>query len=220
MRSCRGDVAPIAKKRNWHNDQDHQRCTPSKSACRSTLRRRCRGNLSNVPFGHCPHSCVSVWFGGIKAPSAVSQHVIRIDPPLSVIEITLRKNQRKSVGQVTVPGSLHGYGCNSSRTGDDMAILSRARFLTILAGIVVLAGASLTCGQSNDFSPRRVIPKRPPITKFPLREVRRTTLNPAELVLAVTIEGESRAYPINMLTGPSREILNDELGGRAIAATW
>ena len=40
------------------------------------------------------------------------------------------------------------------------------------------------------------------------------------LVLGVTVGEESRAYPINMLTGPSREILNDALGGRAIAATW
>jgi len=39
-------------------------------------------------------------------------------------------------------------------------------------------------------------------------------------VLAVTVGEQSRAYPINMLTGPEREILNDTLGGRAIAATW
>ena len=42
----------------------------------------------------------------------------------------------------------------------------------------------------------------------------------AELVLGVTIGQESRAYPINMLTGPDREIINDTLGGKAIAATW
>ncbi len=41
-----------------------------------------------------------------------------------------------------------------------------------------------------------------------------------ELVLGVVVNGEARAYPINMLTGPSREIINDHLGGRAIAATW
>jgi hypothetical protein len=34
------------------------------------------------------------------------------------------------------------------------------------------------------------------------------------------VEGKARAYPINMLTGPRREIINDELGGKAIAATW
>ena len=43
---------------------------------------------------------------------------------------------------------------------------------------------------------------------------------PKELVLGVEINGAARAYPINMLTGPEREIINDELGGQAIAATW
>jgi len=41
-----------------------------------------------------------------------------------------------------------------------------------------------------------------------------------ELVLGVVVGGQARAYPINMLTGPSREIINDTLGGKAIAATW
>ncbi len=42
----------------------------------------------------------------------------------------------------------------------------------------------------------------------------------SELVLGVVIQGKARAYPINMLTRPTREIINDTLGGRAIAATW
>ena len=41
-----------------------------------------------------------------------------------------------------------------------------------------------------------------------------------ELVLGVVVKGEARAYPINMLTSPRREIINDKLGGQAIAATW
>ena len=41
-----------------------------------------------------------------------------------------------------------------------------------------------------------------------------------ELVIGVVVNGKARAYPINMITGPSREIINDSLGGRAIAATW
>lgn len=41
-----------------------------------------------------------------------------------------------------------------------------------------------------------------------------------EIVLGVNINGHSRAYPLNVLTGPSREVFNDTLGGRAIAATW
>ena len=41
-----------------------------------------------------------------------------------------------------------------------------------------------------------------------------------DLVLGISIDGEHRAYPINMITGPRREIINDHLGGRDIAATW
>ena len=41
-----------------------------------------------------------------------------------------------------------------------------------------------------------------------------------DLVLGMEINGEARAYPINMLTGPDREIVNDMLGGQRIAATW
>ena len=41
-----------------------------------------------------------------------------------------------------------------------------------------------------------------------------------ELVIGVEIDGQARAYPINQLTGPSREIINDVLAGTAIAATW
>ena len=45
-------------------------------------------------------------------------------------------------------------------------------------------------------------------------------VDPDELVLGVVVAGEARAYPINTMTGPAREIFNDELGGRPIAATW
>lgn len=41
-----------------------------------------------------------------------------------------------------------------------------------------------------------------------------------ELVLGMEIDGKARAYPINMLTGPSREIINDVIGGAPYAATW
>jgi hypothetical protein len=51
-------------------------------------------------------------------------------------------------------------------------------------------------------------------------KVSERVVRPNELVLGVVVEGKARAYPINMLTGPRREIINDELGGKAIAATW
>jgi hypothetical protein len=75
---------------------------------------------------------------------------------------------------------------------------------------------------SSEFRPTRVLGRQPVITDVPVKSVPEMTgiLNPSELVLGVTVGGHSRAYPINMLTGPQREILNDLLGGQAIAATW
>jgi len=74
----------------------------------------------------------------------------------------------------------------------------------------------------SDFKPVAVLPPLPAITKFPIAKAEEANrkLDDAELVLGVEVNGAARAYPINMLTGPQREILNDRLGGRAIAATW
>jgi len=86
-----------------------------------------------------------------------------------------------------------------------------------------LASSSLLAQQGeSDFRPIRVLGPQRVITDFPIRPVGDVgeILNPSELVLGVTVGDQSRAYPINMLTGPSREILNDTLGGRSIAATW
>jgi len=82
--------------------------------------------------------------------------------------------------------------------------------------------AAVRFGGQLRFKPERVVGPQPPITHFPILEAGEADrkLNPAELVLGVVVNGEPRAYPINMLTGPSREILNDTLGGRPIAATW
>jgi hypothetical protein len=103
-------------------------------------------------------------------------------------------------------------------------------FGLVAAGLLAAAGIllfpergrpGLEKGQS-DFRTKRVMPGRPPITEFPIESVREVgdDLNPFELVLGVTVGGESRAYPINMLAGPRREILNDTLGGKAIAAAF
>ena len=59
-----------------------------------------------------------------------------------------------------------------------------------------------------------------PITEVPVVPGRQARLLDNELVLGVVLNGHARAYPINMLTGPSREILNDQLGQVPIAATW
>ena len=75
----------------------------------------------------------------------------------------------------------------------------------------------------GDFRPSVALPyAMEAITEFPIASAEQADaeLHEAELVLGVTVGDQSRAYPINTLTGPSREIINDQLGGRAIAATW
>ncbi len=43
-------------------------------------------------------------------------------------------------------------------------------------------------------------------------------MDPLERVMGVSINGESRAYPLNLLS--RHEIVNDTVGGKAIAVTW
>ena len=98
------------------------------------------------------------------------------------------------------------------------------RFLGNSVALLVGIGFSPLLAQqaTSDFRPTRVLRQQPVITDVPVKSVPEMNeiLNPSELVLGVTVGGQSRAYPINMLTGPRREILNDSLGGQAIAATW
>ena len=81
-----------------------------------------------------------------------------------------------------------------------------------------------TAGGADDseFDPIQVVRSFPPIENAPFLPAAKVQdeVMADELVLGVVIGDEARAYPINMLTGPSREIINDKLGGRAIAATW
>ncbi|MBI3464336.1 MAG: DUF3179 domain-containing protein [Planctomycetes bacterium] len=109
-----------------------------------------------------------------------------------------------------------------------LMLAARKRLVAVVTGcgaVAILAAYALRLPAQQadaDFRPVRVVGAQKPITEFPSKRVRelRDQLNPSELVLGVTIGKESRAYPINMLTGPSREILNDTLGGQPIAATW
>jgi len=98
------------------------------------------------------------------------------------------------------------------------------RWSTLIGLFVITAAPTGTDLAAQDrFNPRTVIPRRfPPITNFRVvsAEKAEDQLGGAELVLGVVVGQKARAYPINMLTGPRREILNDTLGGKAIAATW
>ena len=77
--------------------------------------------------------------------------------------------------------------------------------------------------QELKFKPQVVIPRAFPAIVQPKTvsaKEANETVHAEELVLGVEVDGVARAYPINMLTGPQREIINDKLGGKAIAATW
>jgi len=89
-----------------------------------------------------------------------------------------------------------------------------------LACLLLLPVVALAAERT--YKPKRVVDPFPAITKPPLLPAAKVKdqVNAAELVLGVVVGGEARAYPINMLTGPEREIINDRLGGRSIAATW
>ena len=54
--------------------------------------------------------------------------------------------------------------------------------------------------------------------RFGTVEQAQGNMNPQERVLGVSINGESRAYPLNLLS--RHEIVNDTVGGKAIAVTW
>ncbi len=68
----------------------------------------------------------------------------------------------------------------------------------------------------DKYNPRRAIVDAPFLKASEVTD--QVTDN--ELVLGVELDGLTRAYPINMLTGPSREIINDTLGEAHLAATW
>lgn len=87
--------------------------------------------------------------------------------------------------------------------------------------IVCLACSSLMADEALTYKPRQVLVKPiRPIVDPPIVGADEADIEPNELVIGVEVNGAVRAYSINQLTGPKREIINDELGGVAIAATW
>jgi hypothetical protein len=60
--------------------------------------------------------------------------------------------------------------------------------------------------------PVRVGPPSVPAAEARLRD--------DEIVIGVVAGGAARAYPVNLMWKPENEVLNDTLGGKAVAATW
>lgn len=108
----------------------------------------------------------------------------------------------------------------------DLSLKMRQSPNTLLLAVAVLAIASFTSASAQQqkagpaFNPVRVVKRFPPIIEPDFVKAADARINDNELVLGVVVGGVARAYPINMLTQPTREIVNDRLGGKSIAATW
>ncbi len=62
--------------------------------------------------------------------------------------------------------------------------------------------------------------------ELPTKSVTRTVdqaqagLRDGEIVIGVVVEGQARAYPVNLMWSPEKEVVNDVLGKTPIAASW
>jgi len=63
-----------------------------------------------------------------------------------------------------------------------------------------------------------ILPERVEEIMVTAAEAEQTGLDPATRVLGISINGDSRAYPIPYMS--AHEIVNDKVGGQFIAATW
>jgi Protein of unknown function (DUF3179) len=112
-----------------------------------------------------------------------------------------------------------------------VALCQLGLFLTVVGVTVAAAPAALEVQQRDapvddtaepEFQPIHVLPRQPAIIHPPMlaaSDVKDETTD-SELVLGVVVNGKARAYPINMLNGPRREIINDTLGDQPIVAMW
>ena len=64
--------------------------------------------------------------------------------------------------------------------------------------------------------------ENPPLVNIPVMTVddARSEVRDEDFVVGVELKGETRAYPLNMLSRPDHHVLNDTLGGQPIAVTW
>ena len=99
--------------------------------------------------------------------------------------------------------------------------ISWSRPFRYLVPLLLLSGVS-GLAKEPEFRPVRVVKPFPAIKSPKVVPVDQAGpfVRAEELVLGVVVGKEARAYPINMLTNPTREIINDKLGERSIAATW
>jgi Protein of unknown function (DUF3179) len=120
-------------------------------------------------------------------------------------------------------------------------ISDRVKFLPIVSGLIVLSlGASvLLTDHAPTTLPARALswvssistmwfaaPRRntpfPPVDHIPVVTAERAAPEVRDdyFVVGVELSGESRAYPLNMLSRLDRHVLDDTLGSQPIAVTW
>ena len=97
----------------------------------------------------------------------------------------------------------------------------------IIGGVILAAlmAAFVTNAMPEEFDPSQIVTLLPrdaipailDPNMTPAREMK-STLSPELMVLGVSFNGESHAYPIPTLS--RHEIVNDVVGGVKIAATW
>ena len=104
-----------------------------------------------------------------------------------------------------------------------LAIAAAGTWLILAASEDRWPWSAQTLPPADEFQPDRFLMPQEAFEQFPIVPVAevKNALDPAELVLGVTIGDESRVYPLNVLNEvPQRKVVNDTLGGQAIAATW
>ena len=101
-------------------------------------------------------------------------------------------------------------------------ILTMKAFSSTVLALSFLVQSGCAVADERNFNPRQVVPAVRAITDAPISKPSSASnkIGESDLVIGLVVGESARAYPINMLTGPQREIINDELGGRSIAATW
>ena len=114
---------------------------------------------------------------------------------------------------------------NGTTRGKTKGFLNMLRIKELAAGLMmILAGVIAAPAGSADLRPNdivTVLPKDaiPAIMSPSFEEAGKASwLRHDNVVVGMSIAGESRAYPVSILS--RHEIVNDQLGGVPIAVTW
>lgn len=144
----------------------------------------------------------------------------RIVPAPDIIHAVTTENFFR---RITIHTIGLGVGRSPARFLRKLAERNRGEYQEIGSDTMAAKNAISLPHGTQRFLPRQVFtPPMPPILTPRVQpgHVATKRLKGNELVLGITLNGQSRAYPLNMLTGPNREIINDQIGDRPIAATW